>query len=436
MSHRKNPLHEEPIPQVSQVPATEHDEIIVLTHLRSKPVSMEAQQHLPAPPMSLSTSFVSSPSTEPDLQGIEDNEEIVLLTRPSSTRLPIPSFLATSTAPPTTLDTDAPEMILPLQNPSYYQQPATAQTVEEYEGMSAGAIHSLETRTALIPPAPDTTPPAHTHLSASLDAIAAVLNLEPMPSPMSLLAPVFQKDLQRPDESSETELMIHALLGQRLPTSPSAENAAQERSSVSLSQITSFLEGDDQQHPPLSYTKADFRPSYEYIQPLSQHPYFTDNNRRNQLQAIEGILKQLTQHCARACCFLYKDGLFLGVAGFGKGKIQERVLELIFPADIPSLLSQVLHRQEPYWGILPDSAMDQIMIACLGGILPQRVGLFPIPQHSKTVAVFYLDDGGEESFPEQQVVEKILHATQSMDFRWFPPTLEELLQPILGNSSR
>jgi hypothetical protein len=149
------------------------------------------------------------------------------------------------------------------------------------------------------------------------------------------------------------------------------------------------------------------------------------------LQAIKSILAELTQHCARACCFIYRDGLLIGLAAMGKGKIQDRISDLLFPVETQSTIFRTLQKREAYVGHLPDTAMDQIFAACLGGALPQKIALYPIIQDDGVSGFFYLDDGGEDNFPQDaQVLLPIIEQAVLVNFIWNPPDIEELLAPL------
>ncbi len=115
---------------------------------------------------------------------------------------------------------------------------------------------------------------------------------------------------------------------------------------------------------------------------------------------LEGLLSELALHCGRACCFLLKEGALIGLGARGKGDVHRRILDILLPADAPSLFSHVIRTRSSYLGPPASGPIDRILTACLGGKEPQEIAIYPILQSHRVVALFYLDDAGVGHFPK------------------------------------
>jgi hypothetical protein len=267
----------------------------------------------------------------------------------------------------------------------------------------------------------------------------------------------YQKDPCKHELTSETELLLYELLGEethigleeKLESSSTAvSDESQDELLLNAEPVgiehlfvdehngneCMIIEGADGDKNWLNEPLTSF--PVEDISSQSDSGYQATyaqevRQQHRSLQAIKSILAELTQHCARACCFIYRDGLFIGLAAMGKGKIQDRISDLLFPVETQSTIFRTLQKREAYVGHLPDTAMDQIFAACLGGALPQKIALYPIIQDDGVSGFFYLDDGGEDNFPQDaQVLLPIIEQAVLVNFIWNPPDIEELLAPL------
>jgi hypothetical protein len=267
----------------------------------------------------------------------------------------------------------------------------------------------------------------------------------------------YQKDPCKHELTSETELLLYELLGEethigleeKLESSSTAvSDESQDELLLNAEPVgiehlfvdehngneCMIIEGADGDKNWLNEPLTSF--PVEDISSQSDSGYQATyaqevRQQHRSLQAIKSILAELTQHCARACCFIYRDGLLIGLAAMGKGKIQDRISDLLFPVETQSTIFRTLQKREAYVGHLPDTAMDQIFAACLGGALPQKIALYPIIQDDGVSGFFYLDDGGEDNFPQDaQVLLPIIEQAVLVNFIWNPPDIEELLAPL------
>ncbi|MBK03580.1 MAG: hypothetical protein CL920_34610 [Deltaproteobacteria bacterium] len=146
---------------------------------------------------------------------------------------------------------------------------------------------------------------------------------------------------------------------------------------------------------------------------------------------LDGLLQELTRHCSRACCFLIRGGLIIGFAAHGDDDIAGRVRELLFPLDAPSVFAEVVRTRAAYKGSLPDTAMDQIVGACLGEQLPKKIAIFPVVQGEQVMTLFYMDDAETGRFPEDMThIEQMMLRATLLEIHWQPPGLEELLNTV------
>ncbi|TNE49895.1 MAG: hypothetical protein EP343_10200 [Deltaproteobacteria bacterium] len=436
-----NQSSQDSLPKPGQQTVDEEEEIILL----GSPKDEEDE-----PVELLLTAKPAAPATTPDLPAVpddEEEEEILLLTNPSGAyrvpeEFPPPPQVG---GPDTllsrdqgTLDEADPEQ---RSNPVYRRiDDSSTEEVQSGDSYTYGSgedwnvpIPQAPSTNTPVQRAPDTQPPLTNSYVGSMDAITAALDLESLPSPMSMLSPVFGAH-GRDEESSEAELMLNDWLSpasrENLDSSSSPGLVRLSESSVSLSEISSLLEDDDFVAP-IPAQLDHSRSSHEQLR-STRNVQGKDHPRYQQLQQIRQVLAEFTQLCARACCFLHKDGMLVGFAALGKGKIHERIEELLFPVDVPSQVSTAVLQQQQYQGPLGISAMDHIVAACLGGATPRTIALIPIVQQGTTTAVYYLDDGGEDNFLlSPSTLKPILDKALMLNYRWSLPQIEEILEPWL-----
>ena len=146
---------------------------------------------------------------------------------------------------------------------------------------------------------------------------------------------------------------------------------------------------------------------------------------------LRGLLAELARYCSRACCFLLRGELVIGHEARGLGRISERVRDVLFPADAPSVFSQVLRSHQPYHGPLPTTAMDQIIAACLGEDIPLKISVYPVLQGEHVVSIFYLDFlTKSETNEEHGAIEQLMARANLLEYRWEMPGLHQLLKQI------
>ncbi len=401
----------------------ENEQVILLTKVRLKdlPETLETPRNAKNPIFSAS----EQAATTPDMLGVQEKkeeEEVLLLTQPSSRM----HLVEISPSGPT-------KHTLINRTPSH-QGGANNTGSQNGNGTADQPVDvALQTHASLPSSDEEPQPNIETdHNQVPFDDPEDIVSMVEMDlySTLETEDPIDSLTEFRVEETSEAELMLD-LLGesatQTLTESQSVPFSSD--SEVSLSQISAYLEEDDGD-PIATFQKTDFRPSHEYLHPPEAN-YNPNYKRTHQLQVLQVLLAELTQHCARACCFLHKDGLLIGIAAMGKGKIQERIEDLLFPTDAPSVLSHSIQTQKPYHGMLHLTAMDQIITACLGGALPRHIAVTPVIQNGRAVAIFYMDDAGEDNFPQDpSVFENIVEHAADIDFRWSPPSLRELLSPL------
>ncbi|MCK6513076.1 hypothetical protein L6R29_24360 [Myxococcota bacterium] len=139
---------------------------------------------------------------------------------------------------------------------------------------------------------------------------------------------------------------------------------------------------------------------------------------------LEGLLSELALHCGRACCFLLKEGALIGLGARGVGDVHRRILDILLPADAPSLFSHVIRTRSSYVGPPASGPIDRILTACLGGKEPQDIAIYPILQNQRVVALFYLDDAGVGHFPEDsEHIKALIRRAPLLSFHW---SLEDL----------
>ncbi|MCB9639583.1 MAG: hypothetical protein H6727_11885 [Myxococcales bacterium] len=139
---------------------------------------------------------------------------------------------------------------------------------------------------------------------------------------------------------------------------------------------------------------------------------------------LEGLLAELALHCGRACCFLLKDGALIGLGARGQGDVHRRILDILLPADAPSLFSHVIRTRASYLGPPANGPIDRILSACLGGKEPQEIAIYPVIQQSRVVALFYLDDAGTGVFPDDsEEIKALIRRAPLLSFHW---SLEDL----------
>lgn len=139
---------------------------------------------------------------------------------------------------------------------------------------------------------------------------------------------------------------------------------------------------------------------------------------------LDGLLSELALHCGRACCFLLKEGALIGLGARGVGDVHRRILDILLPADAPSLFSHVIRTRSSYVGPPASGPIDRILTACLGGKEPQDIAIYPILQNQHVVALFYLDDAGVGHFPEDsEHIKAMIRRAPLLSFHW---SLEDL----------
>lgn len=414
----------------------EDDDIILLGQPKSKP--MDASDLI----IEVTNEAIA---TAPDILAVpdeddDDDDDILLLTNPSGTyRVPQELVGAHShssneldEAPTTAVQHDT--FTSEEENPLYkkVEDSSTEEVFLEPQYHSAPETWLPPNTEVPRTRAPDTQPPASRSYSESMDAITAAIDLESLPSPMTLLSPVFANDASQPDASSEAALILNDWLSheQAEQSQTSLMSMGISDSSVSLSEISSLLE-DDGFPVPLPLSNEPVGPSEENLRGMYQ-PIGKEHPRYKQIQQIRQVLSEFTQTCSRACCFLHVDGMLIGLAALGKGRIHEKIEELLFPVDVQSQLTSAVQQQQLYKGPIGDTAMDHIIAACLGGATPRSVAILPIVQNGQTRAVYYLDDGGEDNFLlSERTLEPIIKKASTLDYRWNPPQIDELLGQFL-----
>lgn len=144
---------------------------------------------------------------------------------------------------------------------------------------------------------------------------------------------------------------------------------------------------------------------------------------------LQGVLNELIAHCGRACIFACQPSSLHGLQAVGAGQIAQSIGSVLFPSQLSPTIRNILHTQQPYIGHTPNHASDQMLLACLGGPLPQQIALYPILQNRQVVAIYCLDDTECNAFlQDEEAVTKLIQRAAELDYTWTPPDLLALLE--------
>lgn len=112
----------------------------------------------------------------------------------------------------------------------------------------------------------------------------------------------------------------------------------------------------------------------------------------------------------------------VGFLARGRGDVHERIQDLLFPTEGPSLLSQAFQQRQVLRSSGPRLLLDQILAVALGGMWPRQMAAIPIFQEQKPHALLYLDDAGEEAFPDPfEEIEDLIRRVLHLDYKELSP---------------
>ncbi len=210
---------------------------------------------------------------------------------------------------------------------------------------------------------------------------------------------------------------------------PKEEKEHSGGTSENASPKTEKLSPPLEEEVPFSITKEEVHPAKEIAVAALTPDATREDESLSEEFLLHGFLSELTRHASRACCFILKGSLVIGYEAAGEEEIDLRVKEILFPINAPSIFFQVFQTRTPYYGTLPATAMDQIVIACLGESSPHKVALFPVIRDERIVAFFYLDDAGPTPLTDDiESIQQMMMRASLLEYRWQPPKLEDLMQ--------
>jgi hypothetical protein len=113
-------------------------------------------------------------------------------------------------------------------------------------------------------------------------------------------------------------------------------------------------------------------------------------------QVSQLIMQMARDFFERGMLFLVKDEALRGLGGFGRGpkdqSLNVLVRETTIPLDEKSIFGDVVSKQQPFSGALPDGRWTQHLMDRIGRFRSDQVVLLPLLTHRETMAVLFADN--------------------------------------------
>lgn len=113
-------------------------------------------------------------------------------------------------------------------------------------------------------------------------------------------------------------------------------------------------------------------------------------------QVSATILRLSGEYLDRGALFMYSNGDFVGLGGFGTTgsdvAMDGRVRSIRLPGSDPSILNDVMTAGEAHHGKMRRTPANVKLIETLGGLLPTEVVALPIMHSNRTIGILYGDN--------------------------------------------